>query len=244
MNFTHHKNYLRYILFSMYKIFKTFLQMCRKPVSVEKLYEHLGKVPVKGSLFLATPNGQPDLHIMHVDENHYDVQYAQSYNAFFTLYDRDSELMQMTLPRSVFTDIVAAETNKFTSLCSLVNHVNIIMNNRKCQICFISFVGFSFDEAVCTSCYMDICKEIECKTTDALCIVCHNEGEDLKDKVVMKTECCGKVLCITCRVKIKSQVIDSKYTIPCPACRQSLPKIPTLCHDDMVKMYSILKLKT
>lgn len=212
--------------------------MPRQPITEEKIKKLLSNLPIKGSMFLTTPAGQSDLHIVRTEDCEYDVLYALSYDLFFTLNDEDDDLMRMTLPRSIHTDFIAEETKTFSSLERLTKHIFVIMNHKTCKMCTTAFLGFSPEDTVCSSCFLDM-KELDCNITDALCIVCHDEGDELKNRVAMKTSCCSKVLCLACRSKLKSQVTNGKYQTHCPNCRQSLP---SLCQNTMFDNFSILNI--
>ena len=213
--------------------------MPRQPITEEKIHKLLTNLPIKGSLFLTTPVGQSDLHIVRTQECEYDILYALSYDSFFTLNDDDEDdLMRMTLPRSIFTDFIAEETKTFYSLNRLINHIFAIMNHKICKMCTTAFVGFSPEDTVCSSCFLDM-NELKCHKNDALCIVCHDEGDELKNRVAMKTSCCSKVICLACRSKLKAQVTDGKYQTHCPNCRKSLP---SLCQNTMFDNFKILNI--
>ena len=212
--------------------------MPRQLITEEKIRKLLSNLPIQCPLFLTTPAGQSDLHIVRTEDCEYDVLYALSYDLFFTLNDEDDDLMRMTLPRSIHTDFIAEETKTFSSLERLTKHIFAIMNHKICKMCTTAFLGFSPEDCVCSSCFLDM-KELDCNKSDALCIVCHDEGDELHNRVAMKTSCCSKVLCLTCRSKLKSQITDGKYKTNCPNCRQSLP---SLCQNTMFDNFSILNI--
>ena len=152
----------------------------------------------------------------------------------------DDDPLHIILPRGEIMDIIADETKTFNCIERLAEFVFTLMTCKSCKICDIDFVGFSIDDMVCNSCYMKM-KTKDFNKSDALCIVCHNEGDELDEKTVMTTPCCNKVLCLSCRSKIKPKVINSKIKIPCPTCRDALPE---LSHDTMLTNFSILNLTT
>lgn len=220
--------------------------MSNQPVSEEKIKKLLSRLPVKEQMYFKIPNrmrncgvpNQADIHIFRVHTDIYVVSFGLCQDLFLPVEDDDP--LHIILPRGEIMDIIADETKTFNCIERLAEFVFTLMTCKSCKICDIDFVGFSIDDMVCNSCYMKM-KTKDFNKSDALCIVCHNEGDELDEKSVMTTPCCNKVLCLSCRSKIKPKVINSKIKIPCPTCREALPE---LSHDTMLTNFSILNLTT
>lgn len=181
-------------------------------------------------IFFSTPSGQPDLHIEKLSHNNYKCYYSTMNSAYFSEIEEDDYSLPLT--RSVHTDILSDYSQIISGIDRIVKHINSIMTSKMCKLCNTAFSGFSTEPKVCPTCYLK-CKHFLVPQEDAICMVCHEEGTELFNKMVMKTKCCKKFICLTCRTSLRSQIVDDKYTVICPQCRECLPTMT----DDNIKAF-------
>lgn len=197
-------------------------------MSLSKVETLIQCLKIGDKIFFATPSGQPDMHVERLSESDYKCYYSTMNSAFFS--DVEDDEYSLPLTRSIHTDILADNSQMVIGFEKIVRHVHSIMNAKMCKLCNIAFSGISTECNVCPTCYLK-CNQFHVTQDDAICIICHEEGCELSNKIVMKTKCCKKFICLSCRTSIRSQIVNDKYIIVCPQCRESLPAMT----DDTIK---------